>query len=105
MTDFKQMVTEYLNGNRGVCEELMYEGGYAKDWESDSLPFEHKGADSYGGEGQGSDFYSVILIRNSDNHDEQYHIKFQGWYASYAGAEYEGWSFVEVKQKTITIYS
>ena len=106
MTDFKQQVTEYLNGNREVCEELMYDGCYADNWESsDNLPFEYKGVDSYGGEGQGSDFYSVILIRNPVNHDEQYHIKFQGWYASYNGAEYESWSFVEPKQKTITVYS
>ena len=105
MTNFKQQVTEYLNSNCKVCEELMYEVGYAKGWQSDELPFGYKGVDSYGGEGQGSDFYSVILIRNPDNHDEQYHIKFQGWYASYNGAEYESWSFVEPKQKTITVYS
>ena len=105
MTNFKQQVTEYLNNNREICKEMMYEGVYAMDWESDELPFGYKGVDSYGGEGQGSDFYSVILIRNPANHDEQYHIKFQGWYASYNGAEYESWSFVEPKQKTITIYS
>ena len=84
----------------------MYEGGYIKNWSQyDNDPFEYKGVDSHGGEGQGSDFYSVILIRNPDNHDEQYHIKFQGWYASYYGAGYESWSFVEPKQKTITVYS
>ena len=105
MTDFKQMVTDYLNNNRVVCEELMYEGDYVKGWQPDKLPFEYKGVDSYGGEDQGSDFYTVILIRNPDSHDEQYYIKFQGWYASYVGAEYDSWSFVEPKQKTITIYS
>ena len=105
MTDFKQQVTEYLNNNREICKEMMYEGVYAMDWESWDLPFEHKGVDSYGGEDQGSDFYSVILIRNPDDHDEQYHIKFKGWYASYDGAEYHNWSFVEPKQKTITVYS
>ena len=106
MTNFKQTVTDYLNGSRVYCEELMYEGGYASDWSQDSNePFDYKGVDSYGGEDQGSDFYGVILIRNPDNHDEQYYIKFQGWYSSYSGAEYEGWSFVEPKQKTITVYS
>ena len=106
MTDFKQQVTEYLNSNREVCEEIMYEGGYVKDWpQDDNDPFEYKGVDSYGGEGQGSNFYSVILIRNPVNHDEQYYVKFQGWYASYNGAEYQDWSFVEPKQKTITVYS
>ena len=105
MTNFKQQVIEYLDSNRAICAELMHEAGYVQDWESDAPPFEYKGVDSYGGEDQGSDFYSVILIRNPDNHDEQYHIKFQGWYASYAGAEYDSWSFVEPKQKTITVYS
>ena len=105
MTDFKQQVTDYLNSNREVCEELMYEVGYIKDWESDTLPFEYKSVDSYGGEDRGSDFYSVMLIRNPDNHGEQYYIKFQGWYTSYNGADYDNWSFVEPKQKTITVYS
>lgn len=105
MTNFKQQVTDYLNGNRAICEELMYEGNYVKDWESDALPFEYKGVDSHGGEDQGSDFYSVILIRNPDNHDEQHYIKFQGWYASYDGADYDSWSFVGPKQKIITVYS
>ena len=106
MTDFKQLVTDYLNGHQAICEELMYEGGYVKDWsQDDNDPFDYKGVDSYGGEDQGSDFYSVILIRNPDDHDEQYYIKFQGWYASYDGAEYHNWSFVEPKQKTITVYS
>ena len=106
MTDFKQTVTDYLNDNRAICEALMYEGEYVKDWtQIDNDPFEHKGVDSYGGKGEGSDFYSVILIRDPTNHDEQYYIKFQGWYASYNGAEYESWSFVEPKQKTITVYS
>ena len=105
MTNFKQQVTEYLNSNCKVCEELMYEVDYVKGWQSDELPFGYKGVDSYGGEDQGSDFYSVILIRNPDDHDEQYHIKFKGWYASYDGAEYHNWSFVEPKQKTVTVYS
>lgn len=105
MTDFKQLVTDYLDSNHEICEELMYEDGYVKDWEPTTIPFEYKSVDSYGGENQGSDFYSVILIRNPDNHDEQYHLKFQGWYASYAGAEYDSWSFVEPEQKTITVYS
>ena len=105
MTDFKQQVTDYLNSNCEVCAELMYEAGFIQDWGSDTLPFEYKSVDSYGGEDQGSDFYSVLLIRNPDNHDEQYYIKFQGWYTSYDGADYDSWSFVEPKQKTITVYS
>lgn len=102
---YKQLVTDYLNNNSAICEELMHEGIHTKKWESGGLPFEYKGVDFHGGEGEGSDFYSVILIRNPDNHDEQHYIKFQGWYTSYEGAEYESWSFVEPKQETITVYS
>ena len=104
MTNFKQQVTEYLNDNREICAQLMYEGDYTEDWTKKGV-FEYKGVDFYGGEDRGADFYSVILIRNPDNHDEQYYIKFQGWYASYNGAEFEHWQFVEPKQKTITVYS
>ena len=104
MTNFKQQVTDYLNSNRAICEEFMYEGGFTKDWTKGDI-FDYKGVDSSGGEDQGSSFYSVILIHNPDNHDEQYYIKFQGWYASYAGADYNSWSFVDPKQKTITVYS
>ncbi len=65
------------------------------------ISFEH--VDSYGGEDQGSDFYSVYLF--TDNHTgEKVYAKFQGWYASYQGAEYESWSFVQPKQKTVTVY-
>ena len=106
MTNFKQQVTGYLDTNHGTCADLMYEGAYVSDWfQEENDPFEYKGVESYGGEDQGSDFYSVILIRNPVDHNEQYYIKFQGWYASYNGAEYESWSFVEPKQKTITVYS
>lgn len=104
MTNFKQQVTDYLNGHKAICEEFMYEDACDKDWTKEDV-FEYKVIYHYGGEDQGSDFYSVIVIRNPDNHDEKYYIKFQGWYASYDGAEYGSWSFVEPKQKTITVYS
>ena len=43
MTDFKKQVTGYLNDNRAICEELMCEGGYVKDWSQDKNdPFEYK---------------------------------------------------------------
>lgn len=104
MTYFKQQVTEYLNDNRDICVELMHVGEYVKDWTKKGV-FEYKCVYHYGGEDMGSDYYVVIVIRNPDNHDEKYYIKFQGWYASYEGAEYEDWFFVEPKQKTITVYS
>lgn len=104
MTNFKQIVTDFLNNNRRQAEELMF-SSYPKTWDKfDDLPFEHQELDHHGGEGEGSDYWTVIEIRDPDNHDETYMIKLQGWYASYNGAEYESWSFVQPKQKTITVY-
>ena len=79
-----------------------------KRWDSDvictfksscELEFHHQ--DNQGGEGQGEDYWSVYKFTNGT--DEAY-VKFQGWYASYNGAEFTEWFFVELKQKMITVY-
>lgn len=57
---------------------------------------------SYGGEGQGETFYHVFSF---DNGEEVVYIKFDGWYASYNGAEFNEWFFVEPEKKTITVYN
>ena len=63
MTDLKQTVSEFLSNSNVMAEELMHEGWYSNDswnnWDN-QLPFEFKGVDSYGGEGQGTDFWTVI---------------------------------------------
>jgi hypothetical protein len=59
--------------------------------------------DSYGGEDQGSDYYTVYKFTDNDTGEEVY-AKFQGWYQSYDGAEYESWSFVQPKEKTVIVY-
>lgn len=57
--------------------------------------------ESHGGEDQGRDFYSVYKFSTQD---ETVYIKFQGWYASYNGSEFEEWNFVEPVEKMITVY-
>ena len=104
MTNFKQQVTDYLNGHIAICEEFMREDACGRGWIKEGV-FDYTGVYHYGGEDMGSDYYVVIVIRNPDNHDEKYYIKFQGWYVTSYGAEYESWSFIEPKQKTITVYS
>lgn len=58
-----------------------------------------KTVDSYGGEGQGDDYYAVIKFPALDN----VLIKFQGWYASYHGSEFsEAFEVTpEVVEKTV----
>lgn len=56
---------------------------------------------SFGGEGEGDQFYHVYSF---DNGEEKIFIKFDGWYASYHGAEFTEWFFVEPAEETIIVY-
>ena len=104
MTNLKQTVTEFLDNSSVMAEELMYEGRYSTTWDSlDKVPFEFRSVDSYGGEGEGDTYYTVIEVR-LPNQDETLMVKLEGWYASYDGANYTGWRFVKPKEKTITVY-
>ncbi len=61
----------------------------------------HKFVDSFGGEGQGDSFWSVYSFTKDD---ETVYVKFDGWYQSYNGAEYDSWFFVKPVQVTVTQY-
>ena len=59
--------------------------------------------DSYGGEGEGSDWWRIKFFP-----EHKVYIKVFGYYSSYNGTDFEGWddSTKEVvpQQKTITVY-
>jgi hypothetical protein len=55
----------------------------------------------YGGEDQGSDYWSVYSF--SDGMQVVF-IKFNGWYASYDGSTYEEFYEVKPVEKTITVF-
>lgn len=57
--------------------------------------------DRYGGEDQGSDYWSVYSF--SDGMQVVF-IQFQGWYASYEGSTYEEFYEVQPVEKTITVF-
>lgn len=57
--------------------------------------------DSYGGEDQGSTYYRVYCFQSGS---EKIYIKFNGWYASHYGTEYQNFEFVTPKQRTVTVY-
>lgn len=67
------------------------------EWAEANGVTETSSVESYGGEDQGSTYYSVI--RFSDGTDEVF-LKFYGWYASYDGANYEGFKQVHPKEVT-----
>lgn len=103
MTDFKEQLSilfdmEDLNYG-SVAVALMYEELDDDLFTSHSI--QTKIMQSHGGEGEGSDYYTVYSFTKDD---ETVYVKFQGWYASYYGADYDSWKFVEPKQKTTTVY-
>jgi len=57
--------------------------------------------DRYGGEDQGSDYWSVYSFTNGM---EAAFIKFDGWYASYEGSTYDSFYEVQAVEKTITVF-
>ena len=57
--------------------------------------------DRYGGEEQGSEYWSVYSFSNGQ---EVVFIKFDGWYASYEGSTYEEFYEVQAVEKTITVF-
>ena len=61
-----------------------------------------KNVDQYGGEGQGETFYSIFKFIFEN--DEETFIKFDGWYASYSGAEYQEAHIVKPVQVMVTQY-
>jgi hypothetical protein len=58
-------------------------------------------ADRYGGEDQGSDYWSVYSFTDGM---QVVFIEFQGWYASYEGSTYEEFYEVKPVEKTITVF-
>ena len=55
--------------------------------------------DNYGGEGMGEEYWSVYSFNNDD---ELVYVKFDGYYASYNGADFSSWFFVDPKEVVVT---
>ena len=55
--------------------------------------------DNYGGEGMGEEYWSVYSFNNDD---ELVYVKFDGYYASYNGADFSRWFFVDPKEVVVT---
>ena len=56
-----------------------------------------------GGEEQGSTYYSIYKFTDTITNEITF-IKFDGWYASYVGAEYQNMFEVKPVEKTIIDY-
>jgi len=78
---------------------------YFHNWGSPEAPegWTSESVDSYGGEDQGSDYWSVWRFVHTESGEEVL-VKFYGWYQSFVGSEFEGFKQVFAKEKTITVY-
>lgn len=72
-----------------------------KLFKEEQVSFEH--VDNHGGEGAGENYWSVYKFTDKNTKKECY-VKFDGWYASYSGSEFDKWFFVEPTQRMITFY-
>lgn len=101
--EMKKMIEEF------IPEESEYESSYGSieedffnsEFDHDNNPFgsvtiEH--VDNYGGEDCGREYYSIYKFTRGD---EVCYIKFDGWYASHYGSEYE--NMFEVKPKEVMV--
>jgi hypothetical protein len=57
--------------------------------------------DGYGGEGKGEEYWSVYSFTKNE---ETVYIKFDGYYQSYSGSEYDDFYQVEPKHVMVTRY-
>lgn len=70
-------------------------------WKNMNVSF--KLLDEYGGEGMGDEYWKVYEFTDN-NSGEVVLVKFDGWYASYEGAEFTDMSVVQPVQKVVTVY-
>lgn len=67
----------------------------------EEICFEHQ--DNYGGEGQGEDYWSVYKFTDKNSKEECW-VKFDGFYQSYNGSEFNEWFFVTPVERMVTFY-
>jgi hypothetical protein len=118
--ELKAKVTEFLetefesDGDCGDLKNTMFHSDYPQEGykyngefedavlaKADELGLQVAFCDNHGGEGEGEDYWSVYSFTDGDN---VVYVQFDGWYASYNGAEFTEWFFVEPKEVMVTQY-
>lgn len=98
----QQTLSEFFTENESAANCFMK--GYATDEAvdfMDSNRIVYDEVDSYGGEDQGSTYYRVYCFQAGS---EKVYVKFNGWYSSHYGTEYQNFEIVTPQQRTITVY-
>ena len=98
----KEKLSKLFSKSKSLAADFMREDGELPD-NSEFLSVHFFSVDHYGGEDQGSDYYTVYEFKD-DSLEETVYIKFQGWYASHYGTEYQNFEIVTPQQRTVTVY-
>ena len=105
INDLKKNIIDFLNADGITCDSLMLDDS-TKEFNDfvESLGVNFSTVDSYGGEGRGDEYWTVIKFVKNDDDKSFMNIRFNGWYASYVGAEYIDFDIVEEKEIMTTIW-
>lgn len=106
----EQKIEEFLQID-DVCHDMFHDdyrqnGNYndpddIRDSYLNANKITTKSVDHYGGEDQGSTYYTVYSFTDGK---ETLYVKFSGYYASHYGSEYQEWNYVTPKEKTVIEY-
>lgn len=104
--ELKAKLEEVLGSDRELCENFMFTSDDRYIGDSDFSSITDLGitiniVHHHGGEEQGRAYYSIVKFSFCD---VSVLAKFEGSYASYHGADYESWRFVEAKKVEVTRY-
>ena len=86
-------------------QNMMFHDEYS--WGNNKVPapdgWTAKSVEHHGGEGQGDSYYTIYSFVNDINSEEIF-IKFDGWYASHYGADFDAYYEVQPKETQVTQY-
>lgn len=114
MSDLKELVEAFIDADRDLTRELFnseIQDLEISKWDDDDIKEAKKALydagvtlkheAQHGGEGEGEDYWSVYSFTKGD---EKVYVKFNGYYQSYNGSEFDQWFYVEPKQVLVTQY-
>jgi hypothetical protein len=95
MTTKNELIKHFENDS-DLCEVFMHGDGH------DLLGWTVKQEEHYGGEDQGSTYFTVYRFTQGT---EEFFLRFDGFYQSHYGTDYETFSEVKPMKKEITVWN